>query len=198
MAGYYDRDRNPSGAFGSGATAAGTMNHAYSHVGNTAEYLASGYPFFCSISTGNAVTFAANKTGSGSAGSQSLDDGDVISVAFPYVSRWVIVKGFKSGVAVAEDEVFVGVSKTGVGTGQTAGPCQADLALIGGMQLEMKCSKLYFRIADISECTDIQIVAGLTNIPASEFVVETSDNSNIGVDKIASIVGTHNHSAAGE
>ena len=187
--GYYDRDRT---------SAAGTMNHPGTHVGNTAEYMASGYPFFCSIATATAVTFAADKTGAGSAGSQTLDDGDVISVAFPYVSRWVIVKGFKAGVAVAYDEVFVGVSKTGVGTGSTAGPCQADLALIGGMQLEMKCSKLYFRIADISECTHIQIVAGLTNIPAGDFDVETSGNTNIGVDKIATISGTHNHSANGE
>ena len=140
---YYDRDRMNAAT----RLVAGTMNHAYSHVGNTSEYLASGYPFFCSIATGTAVTFADDATGNGSSGSQTLDDDDIISVAFPYVSRWVIVKGFKNGVAVAHDQVFVGVSKTGV---TTPFPCQADLALIGGMQLEMKCSKLYFRIDHLS------------------------------------------------
>ena len=202
--GYYDIDRanrnyntGVAGTPGNG-DAAGTMNHTYSHVGNTAEYLASGYPFFCNIATGNNVTFAVDKTGTGSAGAQALDDGDVISVAFPYVSRWLMVKGFKNGAAVANDVVYVGVSRTGVGSGSTDGPCQADLSMIAGEHLEMKCSKLFFRIKDVSECTHIQIVAGLTNILAEDFIVETSANTNIGVDKIAAISGTHNHSASGE
>ena len=191
MAGYYDRDRTVPGSTTQRA-GAGTMNHSYPHVGNTAEYLASGYPFFCHIDTTDSVTFGDDATGSGGAATQAPADGDVISVAFPYVTRWVMIKGFKSTANVANGVTFVGVSRTGVGTASTDGPCQADLAMIGGQQLEMKCSKLFIRLKDVSECTDIQIVAGLTNIKASDFVVETSDNSNIGVDKIAVIAGTHN------
>jgi hypothetical protein len=182
--GYYDRDRtNPAPA--------GQMNHAFPNVGNTAEYMASGYPFFCHIDTTVNVAFGADATGTASQ-TEAPADGDVISVAFPYVTRWVMIKGFKSAANVANAVAFVGVSRTGVGTGSTNGPCQADLAFISGEHLEMKCSKLFIRLKDVSECTTIQIVAGLTNIKALDFVVETSDNTNIGVDKTAVIAGTHN------
>ena len=196
MAGYFDRDRNPrnplTGVSGT-RTAAGQMNHPGTHVGNTAEYMASGYPFFCHIDTTAAVTFGSDATGAGGPGSSVPGDGDVISVAFPYVTRWVMIKGYKVAANVANGKVFVGVSRVGVGTSTTDGDCQADLAFIGGQQLEMKCSKLFIRLEDVSECTAIQIVAGLTNIPAEDFVVETAGNTNIGVDKIATIAGTYNH-----
>ena len=53
MAGYYDRDRNPrvndggstQGNRESTFSAAGTMNHPITHHGNTAEYMASGFPY---------------------------------------------------------------------------------------------------------------------------------------------------------
>ena len=38
MAGYYDRDRNPSGYGGANTTASGHMSHPMTYIGNTAEY----------------------------------------------------------------------------------------------------------------------------------------------------------------
>ena len=62
MAGYYDRDRNPDGAFKTGATAAGTMSHPSTYIGNTAEYLVSGWPYVKSIinDDGVATTYTLN------------------------------------------------------------------------------------------------------------------------------------------
>ena len=46
MAGYYDRDRNPTGtASGALSTSAATMYHPKTYIGNTAEYLVAGWPF---------------------------------------------------------------------------------------------------------------------------------------------------------
>tara|TARA_Y100000034_G_C6855245_1_gene388569 strand:- start:843 stop:1328 length:486 start_codon:yes stop_codon:yes gene_type:complete len=66
MAGYYDRDRNPSGGT---RTAAGTMNHPMTHHGNTAEYMASGFPFVYH----HGVDMADQR------------------IEFPFVTQWILI-----------------------------------------------------------------------------------------------------------
>ena len=53
MSGYYDRDRT---------LAAGTMQYPKTYIGNTAEYLVSGWPYVKTItnSDGQATTFTLN------------------------------------------------------------------------------------------------------------------------------------------
>ena len=181
MAGYYDRDRNPNGAFGLNATAAGTMNHTYSHVGNTAEYQSSGYPFFQTININNASYPNADNTSS----NITLGDGDIISVQFPYVTRWIMMTAHSGNSKIANDKAFVGMSEAGVASTASS---FVDLAFVDGVRLEMKASKLYFRLADVGAIAHIEIIAGLTGVPSSEFYVETSGQTNVGIDKAATIL----------
>ena len=60
MSGYYDRDRSPPGS--STRTAAGTMNYPGTYIGNTAEYLVSGWPYVKRIVNpdGNTRTHTVN------------------------------------------------------------------------------------------------------------------------------------------
>ena len=74
-------------------------------------------------------------------------------------------------------------------------PCKIDALFISGTRLEMKLSELYIQCADVSGITDVQIIAGLTNIPASDFIVDTATNINIGVDKAATIIMVHDNNA---
>ena len=180
MAGYYDRDRNPSGAFGTNAIAAGTMNHSYSHVGNTAEYQSSGYPFFQTININGASYLDADDNTTNIA----LNDGDIISMQFPFVTRWIMMTAHSGNSKIANDVAFVGMSEAGVASTASS---FVDVAFVDGVRLEMKASKLYFRLADVSAIEHIEIIAGLTGVPSSEFVVETSSNTNIGIDKTATI-----------
>jgi len=60
MSGYYDRDRS---------SAAGQMNHAYTHHGNTAEYMASGFPWVYH----HGVDMADQR------------------IEFPFVTQWVLI-----------------------------------------------------------------------------------------------------------
>jgi len=61
---YYDRDRNPNGIGGANATTAGTMSHPRVYIGNTAEYLVSGWPYVKTIQKteqgGTPQTFTVN------------------------------------------------------------------------------------------------------------------------------------------
>jgi len=181
MAGYYDRDRNPNGAFGSNATAAGTMNHPYTHVGNTAEYQSSGYPFFQTIAINNTSYPDADDTSTDIA----LDDGDIISIEFPYVSRWIMMTAHSGNSKIPNDKVFVGMSETGVASGASS---FVDLAFVDGVRLEMKASKLYFRLDDVNAVEHIEVIAGLTGVPSSQFTVETSDGSNVGIETAATVL----------
>ena len=49
MSGYYDRDRT---------NAAGTMQHPRTYIGNTAEYLVSGWPYAKTVTGTTTITFA--------------------------------------------------------------------------------------------------------------------------------------------
>ena len=184
MSGYYDRNRRNrnfntglAGTPGAGDSA-GFMSHPQTHVGNTTEYMASGYPFICSIAVNGASYNDENDQ------TKALGTGDIISMQFPYVTRWIMLRGYTGSNEIANGKVFVSFSETGVGTNTTAGVCQADLAFVDVVRLELKCSKLFFRLVDTT-CDFIQVIAGLTNVPSDDFVVETSNSSNVGVDKTA-------------
>jgi len=56
MAGYYDRDRNPNGAHGADATSSGTMQWPIAHIGSTAEYLVSAWPYSLSYDNSSGGT----------------------------------------------------------------------------------------------------------------------------------------------
>ena len=72
---YYDRDRmNETTRLN-----AGTMNHAYSHHGNVAEYQASGFPYVLTLN-----------------GAQ-----DDTRVVFPYVTQWICVSGLSADAFIA-------------------------------------------------------------------------------------------------
>jgi hypothetical protein len=68
MAGYYDRDR---------PAAAGQMNHAQSHYGNTAEYMVSGYPWIKSITASGAQT-----------------------ITFDFVTQWICISAIGANVTL--------------------------------------------------------------------------------------------------
>ena len=55
MSGYYDRDRSPPGS-NTTRNAAGTMNYPTPYLGNTAEYLVSGWPYVKRIVNGDGTT----------------------------------------------------------------------------------------------------------------------------------------------
>ena len=152
MAGYYDRDRNPrtpgTEARTSAFTAAQTMNHPHSHVGNTAEYMASGYPFMQTVKI-NGASYARDTDGAVTA----LDDNDIVKVSFPYVTRWVIVRATSGGGNVSQGDCFIGLTESGMGISNV--PCKIDALFISGVRLEMKLSELYIELSliHISEPT---------------------------------------------
>lgn len=191
MAGYYDRDRNyrdPSTGLHTGTGvpgAAGTMNHPYTHVGNTAEYQSSGYPFFQTIDIAPSNSAVAYPDADDTSTDITLDDGDIISIQFPYVTRWIMMTAHSGNSKIVNDKAFVGMSEAGVASTASS---FVDVAFVNGVRLEMKASKLYFRLADVSAIEHIEIIAGLTGVPASEFYVETSNQSNVGIDKAATIL----------
>lgn len=184
--GYYDVDRANrnynTGAAGTpnAGDVRGTMNHPHSHVGNTAEYMASGYPFIQTVKIAS-----ASYTRASDGSTIALEDNDIVKVSFPYVTRWVIVRATSGGSNVSQGDCFIGLTQTGMGISNV--PCKIDALFISGVRLEMKLSELYIECADVSGITNVQIIAGLTNIPASDFVIDTALNTNIGVDKAATI-----------
>ena len=187
MAGYYDRDRRPRNGIGApqswdSQTAAGTMNHPTTHIGNTSEYQASGYPFVQTIPISGTLLDESGST-------ITLANNDVIKITFPYVTRWIIVKGVNSGgtAEVPIGNIHIGFSEAGVKTATT----RVDLALFGDQRLEVKCSELFIQLADISACTQVEIMAGLTNIPSADFVVTTPAGTNVGVESAATVLCVH-------
>lgn len=154
MAGYYDRDRNPNGAFGASATTAGVMNHPYTHHGNVAEYQVSGIPFFY------ALTCTANT---------------VHTVTFPYVTQWI-------QIVVVDSNQTVKVAYEKAGLGHDGGNFTGGNALTGknfvlvdsavsndannGHIWRMKTNQLAF-ISGSS--TTVYIIAGLTGVPSDHF-----------------------------
>ena len=191
MAGYYDRDRRPRNGVGApqswdSQTAAGTMNHPTTHIGNTSEYQASGYPFVQTIPISGTLPDESGST-------ITLANNDVIKITFPYVTRWIILKGVNAGgtAEVPIGNIHIGFSEAGVKTAAT----RVDLALFGDQRLEVKCSELFIQLADISACTQVEIMAGLTNIPSADFVVTTPAGTNVGVESAATVLCVHDNAS---
>ena len=159
MAGYYDRDRRPRNANGTenswdANTAAGTMNHVYSHHGNVAEYQVSGFPFVQRV----ALTADQEKV-----------------LTFPYVTQWIqfeVDGGNDCAVAFSESgqegqvgsgegtNYFVVKSATGSGDSTTFTPSTN--------RFPIRCAKVYLSDLGSSGCT-VTVIAGLTAVRSSEF-----------------------------
>lgn len=150
MSGYYDRDRNTRTSSGHAANAynaAGTMNHAYSHHGNVAEYQASGFPLVQKV---------------------TLTTGQEAVVNFPFVTQWI-------SFATNGNDAYVAFSESGqegqVGSGEGTNYFPIQTAATGagnaGPIFRIKCNKVFLK--DVTGASVVYIIAGLTNVPASEF-----------------------------
>ena len=165
MAGYYDRDRNQrdiaDGSIHTAPTAAGTMNHSFSHHGNANEYISSGMPFVFTQAT-----------------EQSSSD-QLVTIEFPYVTRWLMVNVYDGThedgdplPGTLENKVRVGFGNKdadeGVqmneGTSGVKAGCFVSAYLCARQRLELKCKKVYFFLpANTGDCS-IEIIAGLTGV----------------------------------
>lgn len=160
MAGYYDRDRNPrtpgTEARTSAFTAAGTMNHPMTHHGNVAEYQASGIPFMQKV---------------------TVSQDHAVQVDFPYVTQWVqVIVDSGTAVQVAFQESALSISSGGFdGLGSNSAPLAGTNYIVldgnpegppNGSIWRIKTNKIFF---GGTENTTVYIVAGLTNVPSTEF-----------------------------
>ena len=158
---YYDRDRNyrnpTTGAVVSRGTA-GTMNHAYSHHGNVAEYQASGIPF-------------AQKV--------QVDLNHAVQVDFPFVTQWIQVivdEGDRVQVAFQESALAInggGFDGQGTNSAALAGTNHVviDASVEGppnGSIWRIKTNKIFFA-GLTNSTTNVYIIAGLTSVPGTEF-----------------------------
>ena len=153
MAGYYDRDRNTRNSSGviTNRDAAGTMNHPMTHHGNVAEYQASGIPFMYRFTT------VANT---------------VHTITFPYVTQWVqIILPDNVSMMMAyskEGLTFTGGSLTGgkalAGTNHVI-LSSADNQNIGNVWRWKTNQVAFVSVGTIA----VTVVAGLTNVPSSDF-----------------------------
>jgi len=139
MAGYYDRDRNPrttpdGGAASHGYTASGTMNHAYSHHGNVAEYQGSGFPFLFHP------------------GAAPSD----VRIEFPFVTQWITVTS-------ALHPIYIAFKASQ--SNETGDACRFLIPKNTVMPLHIKCVDMWITCTG----TDVSVLAGLTNVPRSEF-----------------------------
>ena len=82
MSGYYDRDRNPNGAFGTNASARGTMNWPKPHLHASSEYLVAGWPY--SLSYDNSSN--ATKTN---------------TITFEYVTKFITITAITGAATVS-------------------------------------------------------------------------------------------------
>lgn len=158
MAGYYDRDRNQRSADGSvhtAPTAAGTMNHAYSHHGNANEYISSGVPFVYTSAVINASGLTATEK----------------TINFPLVTRWVMVNVYSgASPATLVPKAQVGFSLVGDGCSGTADTCSVSAYLCARQRLEIKCNQICVHIPAGSPSTvQIEVIAGLTSVKGTDF-----------------------------
>jgi hypothetical protein len=151
---YYDRDKYPNDLNANVNThVGGQMGWPSPHVGMVGEYQVSGFPF--AYTWQNADPNSANA---------DYDDNTVIKVDFPFVTRWIKVVAHQGNNHILNDEVFVGFHDDAFDNG-----CYVDLKFASEQRLEIKTSSVYFKLIDSSKVDHIEILAGLTNIPASSF-----------------------------
>ena len=174
--GYYDRDRKPNSV---SQYAAGQMNHAAPSHNNTAEYQSSGIPF------------VHTKAGIGE------NNSTVHVFTFPFVTRWLMVQ-----VVDGTDKLTLeGKCKIGFANGGTAldGDQYVNTQLTNNTRLELKCTKVFLMVpvgALGTGTCDIQIIAGLTGVPNSDFpelegaIVTGDHNKFVGINDNTGIYTT--------
>jgi len=141
MSGYYDKDRNPNGYMGLNATAQGTMGHPSPHLGNTAEYLVSGWPYTKDFTAGSA-------------------SGDYTeAIAFAYVTKFITITAIGGNATVSIE----GGANFTVYSGTT-------------QKFEVKAVNVS---VTVSETDGFQLVAGLTNIPRSQYPTSLGTLANV-------------------
>ena len=157
---YYDRDRKPFTDASGNVYAAKTMNHPMTHHGNVAEYQSSGFPFAKTIQ----ATLQAEK------------------VEFPFVTQWIQI--FAADV---DRVIYISFSATGMHDGDDAS--SGDPSPDNYIELHnaapntdatqghnptpnktgvwrLKCKEIYIKA---SGDTAVSIIAGMTNVPSTEF-----------------------------
>ena len=127
------------------------------HHGMVSEYQASGVPFVTSSASGEVSTTA-------------------IQITFPYVTRWIQVINTDT---VSSHDLRFGFTQNGVnGVGG-----RNYVVLDGNTQterLELKCTQLWFKRNALQD-TSFSVMAGLTNVPVSQFFALTGSNGIVGV-----------------
>ena len=163
--GYYDRDRNQRSADGSvhtAPTAAGTMNHTFSHHSNANEYISSGMPFVLTQSVATSTS------------------AQVVTIEFPYVTRWLMMNvydGIHDGTPLPgtlETTVKVGFGNKDADEGvqmlvnvpdsSNKSGCFVSAYLCTRQRLELKCKKVYVQIPASTGALSIEVIAGLTGV----------------------------------
>jgi len=142
---YYDRDKSPNNG-GTTVGVGGTMGWPVPHLGHAPEYQVSGFPF---VYTWN---------------NSAVANGTIVQVDLPFVARWIIISGHHNNDKVANDHLHIAFNKNGFTSGN-----YVDGRFSSDIRLEIKCSKVYFRLTDSSGVDHVEIIAGLTSIPSSSF-----------------------------
>ena len=143
------------------------------HHGHVSEYQVSGFPFVTS-SAWNEVR-----------------DGEVIRVSFPYVTQWFEVTSWGYGgikVGFTENGLLGTITNNSfsVQSGSLSTEAQKDAINQPRVKYNLRCKELF--ITGISTNDDSQyrraaftVVAGLTNVPSSQFPTLTGSNGFEGV-----------------
>ena len=132
---YYDRDRMNETT----RLVAGTMNHAYSHHGNVAEYQASGFPYVITLPGAQTDTL----------------------IKFPYVTQWICVSGLGADAFFS----FKSGSSNDI-TGNAMKFCVQESDGASPPVFHIRCVDLYVTGGGTA---GISVIAGMTSVPRTEF-----------------------------
>lgn len=134
-----------------------SLNWPKPNHNHASEYQVSGWPFVTSSATNEINTTP-------------------VKIDFPYVTSWVNVTNTEN---TAAHTVRVGFTENGV----SSAPDANYFVLIGGQstgKIDLKCKRLWF-LRHGSNAASISVIAGLTNVEATEFPTLTGSNGFGGV-----------------
>ena len=157
---YYDRDRKPFvDGGGNNVYTAGTMNHAYAHHSNVAEYQSSGIPF------AHTEVISSFTSGDNTGYKDQL-----VTINFPYVTRWILVQ-IHDGTTTNGQYDLVNTCRIGFGSANSNSEGVADenyvtTNITNTQRLELKCKKLYVWVPGTLQGSNvhIEVLAGLTSV----------------------------------